>query len=165
MKQPDGDKKPQPKRFTGITPVNKQPKKSKIAELIEFANSDITNSRRDINFGNISNQLAQQIKLEHKIHVHGALKILSSFQVKHILEGHSDEVEKAQGRGQKGVVENDFNLIPIIFLNPDSVERGYKWREKLVLKFIKTIKNYTYILVTAFSIKQNTIEVITFYIK
>lgn len=147
--------------------AHKTDKPSQIGRLLQYSREDTTNTYQDINFGNVPNFQAQNINQETGVKVNGAMKILSSHAVIHIFGTHGDD-SKERPRGQKGVVDADFELIPLIFSDYDAVKYGGKNSNgKDSIIFIKEINRHRYHLVAAASVRQGEINlyVNTLYIK
>lgn len=124
---------------------------NKISDLVVFAITDTTNTYKEINFGFIPNWQGQKIAASTSVNVKGAKKILSAHGIRHALNGHGNDVLERE-RGSVGIKGSDFELIPTILDNPDSVINGNKGRngfESLV--FIKAINYSEYNIVMSLS--------------
>jgi hypothetical protein len=113
------------------------------------------------------NYKAQEINAKTGVKVNGAKKILSNQGVAHILSSHGDN-KKEEARGQKGVSEADFELIPVILNDYEDVVYGGKnSRGKESIIFIKTVNNFKYHVVMAASVSKKEINLFvnTMYIK
>ena len=89
----------------------------KIADLVAFARADTTNTYQEINFGVFPNFQAQEINAKTGIKVNGASKFLTSSGIIHAIKGHGDDKEESK-RGQKGITDSDFELIPEFCQSP-----------------------------------------------
>lgn len=98
-------------------------KLSKIAALVAFARADTTNTYQEINFGTFPNFQAQEINGKTGIKINGAIKHLTSSGIIHTIKRHGNESEESK-RGQKGIIDSDFELIPLILSDPDAVSKG-----------------------------------------
>lgn len=126
---------------------------SKIADLVAFARADRTNTYQEINFGVFPNFQAQEINAKTGIKVNGASKILTSSGIIHAIKGHGDDKEESK-RGQKGIIDSDFQLIPSILSDPDQVNKGIiTARGDPSIVFVKKIKFIEYYV--AMAIKKN----------
>lgn len=97
---------------------------SKISELVALAKSDPT-TYKEINFGNVPNSQAQSICAITGVEIRSAQKILSTQGIRHAFSTHGDHSQEAP-RGQIGITDSDFERIPEILSEPDSVERANK---------------------------------------
>jgi hypothetical protein len=110
-----------------IKTENKQPqpritkKPSKVAELVSFAKS--ATEYKEINFGTIANFQAQQINSVCQVFVRGATMVLDTDGIRHAITGHGNHKLESE-RGQVGIQDSDFELIPEILKNPDSYEKS-----------------------------------------
>lgn len=112
---------------------------SKISQLVALAKIETTSISQTVNFGNFPNFQAQEIARITGVQIRGSLKTLTAFDVTHALKEHGDHQEQ-QLRGQIGVVDADFDLIPEILKSPDSVIKGDTIRGHQSLVFTKRIK-------------------------
>jgi hypothetical protein len=95
---------------------------SAISTLVEFARTDKTNTLKEINFSSVPNLQAKEIFNKTGVTVKGCFKILSAFSIRHVLNGHGDATKEA-ALGQIAVTDEDFEFIPEILSNPDSIEK------------------------------------------
>jgi len=140
---------------------------SKIDELVQFAKADTSNTEeREVNFGNVPNFQAQKIAADTEVVIKGAIKILSAYAVNHIFKRHGNHQEE-QKRGQVGVVDSDFKLIPEILFSPDSVSKGTEGNRGQKSLIFKRKYSHTYfVIVSIYKHKQSIrLEVQTMYIK
>jgi phage-Barnase-EndoU-ColicinE5/D-RelE like nuclease3 len=147
--------------------AHKKQKPSSIAKLIEFSREDTTNTYQEINFGHIPNFKAQEIIQLTGVRVNGAKKILNTHAVTHTLSSHGDDKKETE-RGQKGVTNEDFELIPVILNDYNTVlYGGLNSKKKESLVFVKEINNLTYYVVMAVSINKEETNLFmnTMYIK
>ncbi|HEY4060745.1 MAG TPA: hypothetical protein VGM30_02535 [Puia sp.] len=136
-------------------------KPSQIAKLIEYASADTTNTHQEINFGNVPNFQAQEINFKTEIKINGAVKIMSSSGIIHTIKRHGDDKEESK-RGQKGITNSDFELIPSILATPDSVNKGIvTGRGDQSLVFVKKINSFEYYVVMA--VKKNDANIRLFF--
>ncbi len=151
-------------------PVLQKPK-NQIAELIDFAKQE-TGEYREVTFGTVPNSMAQRINEVTGLRINGAIKILSSHTVTHILKRHSED-SNSDRPGQRSVTEKDLEHIPAIFSSFDEVGfAGENSKRKECLSFKKKIDNCVFHLIACFSEAtdsngrpQNKIFVNTLYIK
>ena len=131
---------------------------SKISDLVAYAKADPTNTAREINFGNVPNFQAQLINASTGVRVNGAKKTLSNHGITHTLKRHGDDVSEKK-RGQKGIIDSDFELIPSILNDPDSVVKGTlnSMKEQTIL-FIKKVGQYTYYVAMALKERDNILR-------
>jgi hypothetical protein len=129
-----------------------------IAELVVLAKDETDTSKLEINMGVIPNFLAQDINLKTQIRVNEAKKTLSKEAIVHTFKGHGNDQEEGK-RGQKGIIDKDFELIPVILNTPDEVKYGGKnsWREDSLL-FIKKVNTISYYVVMAVKFKKGITE-------
>lgn len=141
---------------------------SRISQLVQYAKiDDHTNSISEINFGNVPNFQAQSIAAQTGVQIRGSVRIISSYAINHILKRHGDDKSEKE-RGQIGVTDEDFELIPIILNTPDSVVKGKDGsRGKKALIFSKRLAKGNHIVVMSLIVKidGNRLEVDTMYIK
>lgn len=118
---------------------------NKILELVEYAKANSNSDDKEINFGIVSNSLAQEINKETGVFVRGAKKKLTASGIRHALAGHGNDKLERQ-RGQTGLTNEDFDLIPSILSIPDIVIKGNKSRNgrSISVVFVKTIKGNTF---------------------
>jgi len=132
-------------------------KPSQIAKLIEYAKTDVTNTHQEINFGNVPNFQAQEINLKTGIKVNGAIKVISSSGIIHTIKRHGNDKEET-ARGQKGITDADFELIPSILANPDTINKGIvTGRGDQSIVFVKRVNSYDYHAVMAVKKKNDHI--------
>lgn len=116
---------------------------SKILELVKYSKEN-SEEYREINFGTISNFKAQDINMKTGVPVLQCTKVLSSDGISHAFESHGDDV-KQKLRGQIGIQDSDFELIPSILNDYDSVEKGLNNRQKFsAVLFKKKINKRIY---------------------
>lgn len=124
-------------------------------------NSKLLPSNAKLYFGKISNILADKIKKTAGINLENYNISLKADSIKHILKGHSNQNEVL--RGQIPVIDSDFNLIPSIISNYDTVEQSGTTKDnKPVLTFTKQIGD-KYYLVNYVSDKNHNLEVQTMW--
>lgn len=153
-------------RFSGRTPIPSVPKKSdEMAELIALAKDESCKEEKEIYLGAVPNHQGQFINEKTAIKTNGFNKTVSREALSHVIKGHADNKSEME-RGQKGVCESDFLLIPSILVAPDNVECGSKNRRgQDVIKFIKTINGATYYVVMSVKVKKSELSFSTMYIK
>ena len=124
-------------------------KPSQIAKLIEYAKADVTNTHQEINFGNVPNFQAQEINFKTGIKINGAIKVISSSGIIHTIKRHGNDKEESE-RGQKGITDADFELIPSILTAPDGVNKGIiTGRGDQSIVFVKRLNSCEYYVVMA----------------
>jgi phage-Barnase-EndoU-ColicinE5/D-RelE like nuclease3 len=96
---------------------------SKISDLVLFAKQDPDSTYKEINFGIIPNFQSQSINAETGVDTKGSLRILSTFGIRHAFSTHGDNSQE-QPRGQTGITDKDFELVPEILKSPDGIEKG-----------------------------------------
>lgn len=141
---------------------------SKILQFVEKAKEYPDNISDEINFGSVSNYQAQTIAASTGVVVRTGMKILSNYAVNHTFKRHSVENEHREGRGQVGIIDSDFELLPDILNNPDQIVRGTDGsRGKKALKFSKKYSKGIYTAVITVVPGKNGIrlEFNTMYIK
>ena len=113
---------------------------SKISVLVDCVCATNPTICQEVNFGNIPNFQAQKINQIIGIKVNGAKKVLTAYGVRHILKEHGNNAAEIE-RGQRGITNADFELIPEILLIPDKIEKGkIVERNKQSMYFIKKLK-------------------------
>ncbi len=141
---------------------------SKISQLVIFARIDTTNTYNQINFGQVPNFQAQEINSNTGVNVRGCFKVLTASGVRHAFNGHGNNIEENK-RGQIGITETDFELMPKILNTPDSIIRGNNnsRQNKESILFTKIINNKNYHVVMSLSTHQqeNSLVFNTMYIK
>lgn len=81
--------------------------------------------------------------------------------ITHTIKRHGNDAEESK-RGQKGITDADFELIPSILDSPDDVIKGNQTgRGDQALVFTKKIGAFTYHLVMA--VKKNNQEISLFF--
>ena len=128
---------------------------SKISDLVALAKTDETKQYKEIDLGVIPNYQAQQINSDTGVFVRGAKKILSTDGIRHAFSTHGNAVLEAE-RGQVGIIDTDFDKLPLIFNTPDFIIKGATHRGKESIVFVKTINNNTYHVVMA-RVKDNLV--------
>lgn len=129
-------------------------KNNKISDLCAFAKENQV-QYKEINFGNVPNFQAQYINQITQLRINSATKVLSSFALNHIIKKHGKETRQEE-RGQKTITDADFEYIPTIFSEYESVENGGKnSKGKDCLLYKKQINGYTYHLVASIAISKN----------
>ncbi|MCX6210279.1 MAG: hypothetical protein NTZ59_12475 [Bacteroidetes bacterium] len=141
---------------------------SKISELVQFAKQDTSNEYRFVSFSNVPNFQAQIINQVTGVSVKGMERILSAPTVRHIFATHgNDKLEKE--RGQVGVTDADFELMPSILTSPDYYDKSEHNNRRFAqsVLFVKTFGNKKYYL--AMGVQKNgaiqELVVKTMYIK
>lgn len=130
-----------------------------VSSFVESAKKIPSNAK--LYFGKIGKTVANKIKTQLGIDVENYNISLKADSIKHILFHHSSKNEIL--RGQVPIVESDFNLIPEIVSNYDSVEKsGTTQQGKPALTFKKQIGD-TYYLINYISNKNHNLEVQTMY--
>jgi hypothetical protein len=112
-----------------------------IKELYESVKKKII-PKKILRFWEVDENEAQIIEKNTRFKVEGYIHILDPQQLKHILDEHGDPEHEAK-RGQVAITETDFQLIPDIIRNPDSIERTktYVWdKRKKMYKLVEGIK-------------------------
>lgn len=123
-------------------PEPKLKKANKVAELISVAKAN--GIHEEINFGVIPNFKAQEVNAATGVFVRGATFFLNTSGIRHAFNGHGDHsIENA--RGQVGISDSDFELVPEILKDYDCVVKGNKGRKgQESIVFIKAIGKLTY---------------------
>ena len=138
---------------------------SKISELVAFAKANPSyKATKEINFSNVSKLQSDKIFASTGIEIKGFLKVLSVFAITHIIKRHGNNYLEQKFNNQIGVTDLDFEYLPEILLNPDSVTRVKDGnRGKPALLFVKTLYSQEYnVVVTLF---KKRLEINTMYIK
>lgn len=131
-----------------------------VNEFVEKA-KNTKSSNAKLYFGKIGSVISNKIKKALGIELKDYNISLKADSVKHIIDSHSSSNEYK--RGQEPITADDFNLIPIIVSNYDTIEQSGKTENgKPILKFSKKIGNIYY-LVNYVSDKNHTLEVQTMY--
>ena len=112
------------------------------------------------------NILSQDIARETGVIVRGSIKKLTSYGIIHAFDTHGNH-QKESERGQIGIKDEDFDLIPDIITSPDSFERGNDKKSKKAVVFIKKINERIYHVVMSVTKETPTAGFVfnTMYIK
>jgi hypothetical protein len=94
-----------------------------IKALVIFAKEDTTNIYKEISLGTTPNFQAQQINADTGVNIKGLEKILTESGIRHAFAGHGNHKLESE-RGQVGIVNEDFELLPQILKEPDLVLKG-----------------------------------------
>ncbi len=120
-----------------------------------------SNNNHKLYFGKINSQTASKIKILFNIDVENYNVSLKLDNVKHILKKHGNQKEYL--RGQVPILESDFELIPYIISNFDTIKRGLKTaQDKPVIICMKQIR-INYYLVSYVSNKHHNLEIQTMW--
>lgn len=133
-----------------------------ISDIKKFVSSAKTvPSNAKLYFGKISTKLSDKIKQSIGIELNNYNISLKADSIKHILKKHGKSTETL--RGQIPVVDSDFELIPEIVSEYDSVEKGRETNDgKPSITFKKQIGE-EYYLVNYVSDKNHNLEVQTMW--
>ena len=141
---------------------------SEILKLVIAAKENDADPLKEICFGIIPNYQAMSIIVSCKIDLRGCRKMINIYGINHALKRHGNNIEESKNN-QIGLVDSDFELIPIIISDSDFIERGTDTaRGNPVLKFYKKIDAKNYILVMTYfrgGRKGAKLEFDTMYIK
>lgn len=140
----------------------------KISDLVDLSKDPVIDDLEEFQFGSVYPFQGQQIAISTGVNIAGARKLINVYGIRHALKRHGNHTLE-QLDNQIGLQDSDFNLIPGILSNPDSVQRGTDTnRGNKVLKFIKIINGHTYIVIMTFFLggrKGPKLEFDTMYIK
>ena len=106
--------------------------------------ADTSNVCDDVKLGFFANFQAQSIAAKTNVRVHGIEIVLTAFAIRHVIKEHGVHAKEAE-RGQIGVLNSDFELLPDILKNADVVIKGSIERGKQSILFIKNIKCYYHV--------------------
>jgi putative DNA methylase len=95
-----------------------------IKQLIEELKVDKSAFLR-YEIGELSEKEIQQIKEATGFDLSGYTRTMYSYGVNHAIKKHGNP-KKEESRGQIAITDDDFELIPQIVANPDSIEFGEK---------------------------------------
>lgn len=95
-----------------------------IKQLIEELKNDKSAFLR-YEIGELSEKEIQQIKEATGFDLSGYTRTMYSYGVNHAIKKHGNP-KTEESRGQVAITEEDFELIPQIVANPDSIEFGEK---------------------------------------
>ncbi|MFN0081114.1 MAG: hypothetical protein ACKVOM_01220 [Ferruginibacter sp.] len=141
---------------------------SEILDFVNTAKNDGYDPLIEFFLGNVPNFQAMSIIAECDVDLRGCRKIINAYGVNHAIKRHGNDREEAKYQ-QVGLVDSDFQEIPLILSNPDKFERGKDTnRGNPVLKFYKKIKNKNYTVVMTYfkgGRKGAKLEFDTMYIK
>jgi hypothetical protein len=140
---------------------------SKLKRLVDLALSDTEPNNEGVNLSTIPNFQAQKIAADTGIQIRGGFKTVSLYAVIHTFKRHGNDKEEKE-RGQRGVTAQDFDLLPEILLNPDTVTKGKDGnRGKQALIFVKRLeKGFYHVVMSVFKKDGNVIlDLDTMYIK
>ncbi len=98
--------------------------KNKIAEILATPNSK-DNSKRVVPIAPVRSWLSKAIKEHTGLDVSNYHHQVDSYAMKHAIKKHGDKASEAN-RGQVAITNDDFQLLPEILDNPDSVILGTK---------------------------------------
>lgn len=132
---------------------------SKISELVQFAKQDTTNIDLDVKLGIVPNYQAQEINRITGYKVNEAKKRITVYGIRHAIKEHGDNKEQMK-RGQLGLLDTDFELVPSILLLPDLIEKGNDKRGKKSIMFIKTIGIKKYHIAMSIHSTREGVEII-----
>jgi hypothetical protein len=135
---------------------------SQIKTLVTFAKEDTTNVYKEISLGTTPNFQAQQISANTGVNIKGLEKILTASGIRHAFAGHGNHKLESE-RGQVGIKDEDFELLPQILKESDSVVKGDNKRGQQSVVFIKKIITNTYH--AAFVCTKNNLVFTTMFIK
>lgn len=125
-----------------------------------FARTDANNVDVKVNMGKVPNFQAQQIRADTGLKTNGAVKLITTGGIKHVIKRHANDKNN-----QLGVTDQDFEEVPGILTNPDRVVKGMQnSRGNEALKFVKQIGNKEYHVVMALT-RKNELILNTMYIK
>ena len=108
-----------------------------IINFVNKAKNAVTSNK--MFFGKIGQEISNKIKNILGLDVSNYNVALSSYEIKHILNNHSDK-KKEISRGQVPITVDDFKKIPQIISNPDSIyQDGTTFQGKAIIIFKKNI--------------------------
>lgn len=136
-------------------------------QLKEFVNEALNNKNYDrkMYFGKIPANLAEDIKniLSADIDVEGYNCTLDSYHIRKINAKHGNEVNERL-LGQRGVTVNDYETIPSVISNPDSLTDQGLYNGKPAIGFVKYINGEKFTVIGVISDKHMDLFVQTSYI-
>lgn len=136
-------------------------------QLKEFVNEALNNKNHDrkMYFGKIPANLAEDIKniLSADIDVEGYNCTLDSYHIRKINAKHGNEVNERL-LGQRGVTVNDYETIPSVISNPDSLTDQGLYNGKPAIGFVKYINGEKFTVIGVISDKHMDLFVQTSYI-
>lgn len=130
---------------------------SVISDLVAKARVGDGNTYEDVEFGKVSNIQGQQIKgIADGIETNLFPKKITTSGISHAIKGHGDNLQES-ARGQKGLVDSDFEYVPQIVNNPDSIEfAGVDKSGNQAIRYIKKMKGLTYFVVMTIKYKKDS---------
>ena len=136
-------------------------------QLEEFINEALNNKNYDrkMYFGKIPANLAEDIRniLAKDIDVGGYNCALDSYHIRKINASHGNEVNERL-LGQRGVTVNDYETIPSVISNPDSLTDQGLYNGKPAIGFVKYINGEKFTVIGVISDKHMDLFVQTSYI-
>lgn len=136
-------------------------------QLEEFVNEALNNKNYDrkMYFGKIPANLAEDIKniLSADIDVEGYNCTLDSYHIRKINARHGNEVNERL-LGQRSVTVNDYETIPSVISNPDSLTDQGLYNGKPAIGFVKYINGEKFTVIGVISDKHMDLFVQTSYI-
>ena len=136
-------------------------------QLEEFINEALNNKNYDrkMYFGKIPANLAEDIRniLAKDIDVEGYNCALDSYHIRKINASHGNEVNERL-LGQRGVTVNDYETIPSVISNPDSLTDQGLYNGKPAIGFVKYINGEKFTVIGVISDKHMDLFVQTSYI-
>lgn len=142
---------------------------SEISELVKYAQEENSDPMQEICIGSVPNFQGQQLAVHLRVNIGGARKMINIYGINHVIKKHGKEAVERRKSNEVSIAESDFDLLPNILSDPDSVIRGTDTnRGNPAFKFNKIIKGKPFVVVmTYFKGGRNgaKIEFDTMYIK
>ncbi len=133
-----------------------------IRNLVDLTYRDPGAPRERIAFGQVTGDLATQIKTATGLDLTGYLHVLDNYGIRHARKEHGD-VGAERRRGQEAVSDETFLLVPWVVLAPDQVESAGKASTGLeVIRFKKRI-NGVLVVVEEVRASASLLAVLTVY--
>lgn len=108
---------------------------AQLHEFVKAARENRINGKK-LYFGIILDSVAERVKKEHNIDIKEHNCTIRADEVKKIFKSHGDELTESR-RGQRAIIEGDFEMIPEIIGSPEVVENAGIYNNSPVLRFKK----------------------------
>jgi len=136
-----------------------------IATFITTVLNETGNALKKISLGKLSNSEVSAIYINTGFDLTNFERIIDNYAIKHTFRKHGNH-KTEQLRGQIGVQQTDFELIPLIINMPDKIENGGENNiGRDILLTSKEINNKRYFLAEEIRINKKELALQTLYIR
>ena len=136
-----------------------------IATFITTVLNETGNALKKISLGKLSNSEVSAIYINTGFDLTNFERIIDNYAIKHTFRKHGNH-KTEQLRGQIGVQQTDFELIPLIINMPDKIENGGENNiGRDILLTSKEINNKRYFLAEEIRINKKKLALQTLYIR